>query len=136
MVLILSGHASLQVIDNESVTNFNEKCDRVVQAISTRLGLYEKKEVPPKSITKRKFLVRNYDPHMTFPFAYREFLVERNNYLNLDRYLFNASEDGTQTRIRRREELGTNAVHLNMTIRHAEVNGQKVETRRNVPNRY
>lgn len=34
-----NGHASLQVIDNHSVANFQAKCDRVVQSVMSRLGL-------------------------------------------------------------------------------------------------
>lgn len=35
----------------------------------------------------------------------------------------------------RREEQGSAAVHLTMTIRHPEINGQRVETRRNLTGR-
>ena len=34
--------------------------------------------------------------------------------------------------IPRREEIGCNSMHLTMTIRHPEISGQRVETRRNL----
>ena len=37
-----------------------------------------------------------------------------------------------QIRLRRREQIGSGSVHLNMTIRHPEHDGQRVETRRNL----
>lgn len=72
-------------------------------------------------------------------------------YLPIDVYLINTMGDGMQTRIRRyvigldispvhcthlitrscrREEIGSREVHLSMTVRHPEVDGQRVETRR------
>jgi hypothetical protein len=102
------GHASLQVIDNESVSNFNDKCDQVVRAVSTRLGLYEhftEGVSPPRplarTITKKKFLISNYDPDAPFPVEYRQFIVQRNqSNLISDMYLANTIEN-KQTRIRR-----------------------------------
>ncbi|KAJ3312486.1 hypothetical protein HDV04_003086 [Boothiomyces sp. JEL0838] len=119
------GHASLQVIDNVSVQNFMEKCDRVVQAVSTRLGLTADSNRYGKQVKKHKFLVKNFSLGMQFPVQYREFLVEH-------RYLVNTQGDGTQTRIRRRVEVGTSTVHLNSTIRYPPQNGQRVEIRRNI----
>ncbi|KAJ3322500.1 hypothetical protein HDV06_003044 [Boothiomyces sp. JEL0866] len=119
------GHASLQVIDNVSVQNFMEKCDRVVQAVSTRLGLTADSNRYGKQVKKHKFLVKNFSLGMAFPVQYREFLVEH-------RYLVNTQGDGTQTRIRRRVEVGTSTVHLNSTIRYPPQNGQRVEIRRNI----
>lgn len=49
--------------------------------------------------------------------------------------MINTSGDGAQTRIRRRAEVGTSTVHLNMTIRHPQIDGQRVEIRRNIPPR-
>jgi hypothetical protein len=85
------GHASLQVIDNNSV-NFAEKCDKVVQAVCERLGLTNTKS--GKLVKKRKYIVSNYDNTKDLPVNFREFLVEH-------RYLLNSSGDGCQTRIRR-----------------------------------
>ncbi|KNC99130.1 uncharacterized protein SPPG_05389 [Spizellomyces punctatus DAOM BR117] len=119
------GHASLQVIDNTSVSNFAEKCDRVVQAVLTRLGLVADVGRYGKHVRKHKFLVNNFALDEPFPVSYRDFNVEHI-------YLVNTSGDGMQIRIRRREEIGSNEVHLSMTIRHPEVDGQRVETRRNL----
>ena len=73
------GHASFQVIDNESVKNFNEKCDRVVQSIITRLGLVtdETKSRFGKQVKKHKFLVKNYSASLPLPVLMREFSVQR-----------------------------------------------------------
>ena len=120
------GHANFVVIDNESVANFHEKCDRVVQTVSSRLGLTN--PICSRQVIKKKYLVKEFDLYKPFPVPYREFLVEH-------RYLINTTQQtgGTQTRIRRREELGTSTVHLTMTMRYPEVDGQRVETRRNLP---
>jgi hypothetical protein len=67
----------LQVIDNESVSNFHEKCDRVVQAVSTRLGLPLSSTPFGKTVIKKKFRVLNFDFDAKFPVTYREFTVER-----------------------------------------------------------
>ncbi|KAJ2991243.1 hypothetical protein HDV02_003903, partial [Globomyces sp. JEL0801] len=99
------GHASLQVIDNVSVKNFTEKCDRVVQAVSTRLGLTSDQNRYGKQVKKHKFLVNNYKFSKDFPVPYRDFHVE---------------------------QVGMTSVHLNMTIRYPEHDGQRVEIRRNI----
>ncbi|KAJ3179025.1 hypothetical protein HDU85_004980 [Gaertneriomyces sp. JEL0708] len=117
------GHASLQVIDNAGVNNFAQKCDRAVQAVLTRLGLVADSERYGKLVRKQKFLVQNFSLSDDFPLSYRDFLVEHI-------YLINTSGDDRQIRIRRREEVGVNEVHMSMTVRHPEVNGQRVETRR------
>ncbi|KAJ3327792.1 hypothetical protein HDU91_004265, partial [Kappamyces sp. JEL0680] len=67
------GHSSLQVIDNLDVANFTQKLDRLVQAVSTRLGLIHDTQRYGKSVKKHKFLVSNYDPSMVFPVDSREF---------------------------------------------------------------
>ncbi len=72
------GHASFQVIDNLGVQNFNQKMDRLVQAVSLRLGLIHDKSRFGKSVRKMKFLVKNYNPQVPFPVPSREFYVERN----------------------------------------------------------
>lgn len=71
------GHASLQVIDNGSVSNFAQKCDRVVQAVLTRLGLVADAERYGKHVRKHKFLVKNFTLDSAFPQPYRDFEVER-----------------------------------------------------------
>jgi hypothetical protein len=71
------GHASLQVIDNLSVSNFAEKCDRVVQSISTRLGLVADATRYGKHVRKLKFLVSDFSLQTDFPVTYKEFHVER-----------------------------------------------------------
>jgi CYTH domain-containing protein len=53
-------------------------------------------------------------------------------FVDLDRYLVNTSGDGAQTRIRKRAEVGSATVHLNMTVRYPQVDGQRVEIRRNI----
>lgn len=117
------------MIDNISCQNFKEKCDRVVQAVSTRLGLTQEVSKFGSAVLKKKYLISNFDFAKPFPVKYRDFMVEH-------RYLVNTSGDGTQQRIRRREEIGTStSVHLNMTVRHPSIDGQRVETRRNLSNR-
>ncbi len=71
------GHTSLITIDNETINNFHEKCDKVVQAISTRLGLQTQSRMG-KLVVKKKFLVKNFELSKAFPVSYREFNVERN----------------------------------------------------------
>ena len=89
------GHASLQVIDNECVANFAQKCDRVVQAVSTRLGLTDgPAERFLRSVKKRKYLIRNFNLNNSFPVPFRDFKVEH-------RYLVNTTGDESQIRIRR-----------------------------------
>ena len=55
-------------------------------------------------------------------------------FLFLDTYLCSNCNE-SQIRIRRRTEVGVSAVHLNMTTRHASIDGQRVETRRNLKKR-
>ncbi|KAI8893182.1 AAA domain-containing protein [Globomyces pollinis-pini] len=119
------GHASLQVIDNISVPDFTAKCDRVIQAVSNRLGLTLDQTRFGKAVKKHKFLVKTFVLSDSFPVPYRDFEVEH-------AYLVNTSGDGTETRIRRRTEMGTKSVHLNLTTRQPNQNGQRVETRRNL----
>ncbi|KAI8922263.1 hypothetical protein DFJ77DRAFT_17388 [Powellomyces hirtus] len=119
------GHASLQVIDNLSVTNFAQKCDRAVQAVLTRLGLVADAERYGKHVRKHKFVVKNFSLEADFPVPYRDFDVEHV-------YLVNTAGDGMQIRIRRRQEVGVAEVHVSLTARHPEVDGQRVETRRNL----
>jgi hypothetical protein len=71
------GHASLQVIENASVKNFAEKCDRVVQSVSTRLGLTADPHRFGKNVRKLKFLVNEFALDSEFPVQYKEFHVER-----------------------------------------------------------
>jgi hypothetical protein len=71
-----NGHASLQVIDNVSVQNFFDKCDRVVQGLMTRLGLVEDTQ-RFNLVQKHKFVVLNPDILSHFPVPFREFTVER-----------------------------------------------------------
>ena len=136
------GHASLQVIDNLSVCNFAQKCDRVVQAVLTRLGLVADLQRYGKLVRKHKFIVKNFKMEDSFPVPFRDFNVERTFFSSIsfflilfhfiDIYLVNTTHDNMQIRLRRREQLGSASVHLNMTIRHAEHDGQRVETRRNL----
>jgi hypothetical protein len=97
------GHSSLQVIDNSN-TNFAQKCDRVVQAVLTRLGLVADDQRYGKLVRKHKFLVSNFDLEKEFPCPFRDFNVEHV-------YLVNTSNDGMQLRIRRREQAGSDSVH-------------------------
>ncbi|KAJ3090775.1 hypothetical protein HK102_002734 [Quaeritorhiza haematococci] len=121
-----NGHAALQVIDNNSVKNFAEKCDRAVQAVLTRLGLVDDTERYGKRVRKHKFLVKNFTLSADFPVPYRDFVVEHI-------YLANTTNDGKQYRIRlRREQGASTGVHVNMTVRNPEMAGQRVETRRNL----
>ncbi|KAJ3010887.1 hypothetical protein HKX48_007148 [Thoreauomyces humboldtii] len=122
------GHASLQVIDNSSVSNFAQKCDRTVQAVLTRLGLVTDAERYGKHVRKHKFVIKNFTLSDDFPVQYRDFHVEHV-------YLVNTAGDGVQIRIRRRQEVGAKEVHVSMTVRHPEVDGQRVETRRNLRTR-
>lgn len=122
------GHASFDVIDNIGVSNFNEKLDKLVQCVSMRLGLTPTKP-HGRQMRKMKFLVSGYDATATFPISqYKEFIVEH-------RYLVNSLHDGTQTRIRSRRETEANAGHYTMTVRYPEVDGQRVEIRRNISSR-
>ncbi|KAI8912746.1 AAA domain-containing protein [Gorgonomyces haynaldii] len=122
------GHQALVVIDNESVANFREKCDRVIQTVSTRFGIANPPGRFTGKVTKKKFLVKNFDPQAQFPVYSRTFMVEHY-------YLVNTSGDGSQTRIRKRQEIGESAtVHFTMTAR-TTVNGQRLETRRNLQHR-
>ena len=112
------GHASFQVIDNVSCQDFNDKCNNVVQAISTRLGL-KNNTTFGKNIRKRKYLVKN---KVIIPVKYKEFIVEH-------QYL--VSNDDGQTRIRKRQEVGSKSCHYTLTQRYQDVGDQKrVETRR------
>ena len=89
------GHASLQVIDNVSVSNFAQKCDRVVQAVLTRLGLVADSHRYGKLVRKHKFRVETpFSLDQDFPVPYRDFQVEHI-------YLVNTSNDGMQIRLRR-----------------------------------
>ncbi|KAJ3051343.1 hypothetical protein HK097_007674 [Rhizophlyctis rosea] len=120
------GHPSLQVIDNSSVDNFAQKCDRAVQAVMTRLGLVADSERYGKHVRRHKFLVKSFSLDASFPVVFRDFNVEHV-------YLSNTAGDGVQIRIRKREEIGSSKeVHRSMTIRYPEVDGQRVETRRNL----
>ncbi|KAJ3038347.1 hypothetical protein HDV00_000768 [Rhizophlyctis rosea] len=120
------GHPSLQVIDNSSVENFAQKCDRAVQAVMTRLGLVADSERYGKHVRRHKFLVKNFSLDAPFPVPFRDFNVEHV-------YLVNTAGDGLQIRIRKREEIGASKeVHRSMTSRYPEVDGQRVETRRNL----
>ncbi|KAI8892428.1 AAA domain-containing protein [Globomyces pollinis-pini] len=117
------GHSSFHVIDNLSVNNFTEKCDKIVQVISNAFGLTTMHNLK-KGVKKHKFWIQNFKTDMDFPVTYREFEVEH-------RYLVNTSGDGTQTRIRRRIELGTNNIHCNMTTRYTTPDGF-IYTRRHI----
>ena len=125
------GHSSISIISNDC-SNFTEKLDKLVQAVSIRLGLIPDKTRFGKNIKikKRKYLVTDYlhspDPK-DFPLPCRDFLVEHG-------YLVNSTQDGTQTRIRKRTELGncsSSVIHFTMTNRRY-VDGQRVEIRRNI----
>ncbi|KAJ3220436.1 hypothetical protein HK099_004359 [Clydaea vesicula] len=118
-----NGHAAFTVIDNESVKNFNQKCDKVVQAVINRLGLIG--EETKKTIFKRKFLVKNFNWDDKFKVPCREFHVEHV-------YLAQLSQDGAQVRIRKRQEFNSKGSHSNLTMRHPRIDGQRVETRRNL----
>ncbi|KAJ3300094.1 hypothetical protein HK104_004563 [Borealophlyctis nickersoniae] len=120
-----NGHSSLQVIDNASVENFAQKCDRAVQAVLTRLGLVADTHRYGKHVRRHKFVVKNFNLDSPFPVPFRDFDVEHV-------YLVNTAEDGVQIRIRKRQELGSSEVHRSMTLRYPEVDGQRVETRRNL----
>jgi CYTH domain-containing protein len=116
------GHSSFQVIDNNSCSDFNDKCNQVVQALSTRLGL--KADRFGADIKKRKYLVKNQDVSV-IPVPTKEFIVEHH-------YLVNASEN-EQTRIRKRKESGTNTALYTITRRYPTIGQQKrFEKRRNI----
>ncbi|KAJ1551445.1 hypothetical protein HK096_010957 [Nowakowskiella sp. JEL0078] len=117
------GHPSFQVVDNYSVKNFQEKKNRVVQAVMSRLGLAESSRYGG-SIKKHKYLVKNYDYNSkNFPVEFRDFQVEHI-------YLMNPGDDGVQIRIRKREESNSAVIHMNIATRNPEINGQRIETRR------
>ncbi|KAJ3129652.1 hypothetical protein HK098_000803 [Nowakowskiella sp. JEL0407] len=121
------GHSSLQVVDNFSVKNFQEKKNRVVQAVLSRLGLTE--HTVSGQIKKYKYVVRGYKyEDKDFPVDYRDFNVEHT-------YLIDTRSDGSQIRVRRREEANSSIVHLNVVTRHAEIDGQRIETRRTLAQR-
>lgn len=145
-----NGHASLQVIDNHSVKGFAGKCDRVVQAVLTRLGLVEDLSRFGRTVRKHKFLIHNEfdgEPDLTnlsklitgkLQFVdlnsniwdnieYRDFDVEHI-------YLLNSLQDGSKLRIRKREDQIGN-IHFSLTIQHPHKSGQRVETRRNLSRR-
>lgn len=52
--------------------------------------------------------------------------------LIIDCYLLNSGNDGSQIRIRKRNEFGTTSMHFTMTVRHPQVDGQRVEIRRQI----
>ncbi|KAJ3202473.1 hypothetical protein HK099_001836 [Clydaea vesicula] len=118
-----NGHATLTVIDNESVENFHQKCDKVVQAVMNRLGIVS--EETKKTVVKRKFLVKNFNWDAEFKVPSRDFHVEHV-------YLSKLSHDGIQVRIRKRQEFHTKGSYSNLTMRHRTIDGQRVETRRNL----
>lgn len=124
------GHSQVSIISNLDVKNFTEKLDQLVQAVSNRLGLITDASRLGKRVKKRKFLVSGYQhcqDASTFPLPCRDFLVEHC-------YLVNSTQDGTQTRIRKRQEmdhLASSVVHFTMTNRRY-VDGQRVEIRRNI----
>ncbi|KAI9206704.1 AAA domain-containing protein [Polychytrium aggregatum] len=122
------GHASLQVIDNESVPNFTAKCDRIVQAVLTRLGVVADNEIYGRAVMKHKFVVRDFVLTNEFPVPFRDFEVEHI-------YLVNPTGDGSQIRIRRRSEQLSAEEHLSMTMRRVGPNGQMAESRRNLTHR-
>ena len=77
------GHSSLQVVDNLSVSNFAEKCDRVVQAVLTRLGFVADHHRYGKMVRKHKFLVSGFNMENDFPVPYRDFIVDRKEFFKL-----------------------------------------------------
>ena len=114
------GHASFQVIDNISSQNFSDKCNHVVQAICTRLGIKNNTSKFGKNVKKRKYLVKN---KLNIPVKFKEFIVEH-------QYLV-SNEMDCQTRIRKRTEVGSKSSHYTLTQRYQDVGDQKrVETRR------
>ena len=52
-----------------------------------------------------------------------------------DIYLATSDSSNLQIRLRKRSEKGSDSNHLTMTVRHPEINGQRVETRRNLSKR-
>ncbi|KAI9136438.1 AAA domain-containing protein [Paraphysoderma sedebokerense] len=114
------GHPYYTIIDN--TTNFDKKCHRVIEAVLKRFGLSDKRW--GSGIRKHKFLVKNFNHTSEFPVPYRDFNVEH-------RYLLNSTEDGSQSRIRKRAD-SSGTCHYNITIRRPEKEGQRVEERRSL----
>lgn len=114
------GHASFQVIDNVNCQDFNDKCNHVVQAISTRLGIKDNASAFGRNIKKRKYLVK---ASVKIPVPFKQFVVEH-------QYLVSNEKD-CQTRIRKRIENNSKSCHYTLTQRFQDVGGQKrIETRR------
>ncbi len=108
------GHPFLKIVDNS--TGFDEKCNRVVQAVLNRIGSVDKRF--GSGIKKRKYLVSP-----TFEFE-NEFFVECNDF-SVD-HVYLKSDEG-QYRIRKR--YNENGTFYSLTIRRLIFN-QKIEERR------
>jgi hypothetical protein len=87
----------------------------------TNKGILKNNQRFGNNVKKMKFLVKDYNPE-DFPVPYREFNVEH-------QYLI--GQEQVQSRIRKRCEKGTNALHFTLTTRKLD-NGQRIELRRNI----
>eukprot|EP00834_Sanchytrium_tribonematis_P003621 NODE_146_length_15710_cov_0.617385.p1 type:complete len:369 gc:universal NODE_146_length_15710_cov_0.617385:12788-13894(+) len=108
------GHPYLSIIDNS--TGFDEKCNRVVQAVLKRIGLVDKRF--GSGIKKRKYLIApEFQFTGKFPVGFRDFSVE---------HLYLTSEKD-QYRIRKRWD--DKGIFYSLTIRKSLFD-QKIEERR------
>ena len=86
------GHPYLEIIDNS--TNFEDKMNRVVEAICRRLGVEDSRG---RFLAKRKFLLRTMPDNACFTCRYQDFDVVHS-------YLLSSGE--SQARIRKRGQHG------------------------------
>lgn len=112
------GHPCFDVIDNS--TNFEMKIQRLIQIVCKRLGIFIENWPAPDAV-KRKFILTDWPDDEVFP-DYEEFNV-------IHDYLVTPSRTH-QARIRRRGQKG--CWTYTHTIRRPEINGQRVELKRNI----
>ena len=113
------GHPYFEVIDNS--TGFQEKIQRVIDRVYKRLGI---RDTRGSESVKHKFLLESFPTDEEFQGHFEDFEV-RHDYLS--------TTDETQIRIRRR---GRNGIYTyTATVRMKEIEGQRVELRRNLSGR-
>jgi CYTH domain-containing protein len=115
------GHPYVDIIDNKTSRNFEDKILKMIQVVCDRAGVHYGDRLAPNS-KKRKYLVVSID-EKNFP-KYQEFYVVH-SYLRVD-------EPDLQARIRKRGQNGKWCyTHTTRRI----IKGEKVETRMQITSR-
>ncbi|KAI1712656.1 AAA domain-containing protein [Ditylenchus destructor] len=115
------GHPYVDIVDNKSCSNFNDKILQLIQVVCDRVGLHVQDRLS-KNSKKRKWLVKGFDDSQ-FP-KYEEFSV-RHDYLSVP-------NPDIQARIRQRCQNGRSTYTLTtrQLVSPGKVGGEQIETRR------